>query len=45
MSSAAGVVRELWSQARGQIARGTEYWTDPPTEAPPAWRAEWVERY
>ena len=29
----------------GQIARGTEYWVDPPTEDPPAWRAEWVERY
>ena len=29
----------------GRITRGTEYWVDPPTEAPPAWRAEWVERY
>jgi ketosteroid isomerase-like protein len=29
----------------GQVARGTEYWVDPPTGDPPAWRAEWVERY
>jgi ketosteroid isomerase-like protein len=29
----------------GQIVRGTEYWVDPPSADPPAWRAEWVERY
>jgi ketosteroid isomerase-like protein len=29
----------------GQIVRGTDYWVDPPTGDPPAWRAEWVERY
>ena len=29
----------------GQIARATEYWVDPPTTDPPAWRARWVERY
>jgi ketosteroid isomerase-like protein len=29
----------------GQIVRGIEYWVDPPTGDPPAWRAEWVERY
>jgi ketosteroid isomerase-like protein len=29
----------------GQIARGTEYWIDPPSEDPPAWREQWVERY
>lgn len=29
----------------GRIVRGTEYWVDPPSGDPPAWRAEWVERY
>jgi ketosteroid isomerase-like protein len=29
----------------GRIVRGTEYWVDAPTDEPPAWRAEWVERY
>ena len=29
----------------GRIVRATEYWVDPPTEDPPAWRAQWVERY
>ena len=29
----------------GQVASGTEYWVDPPANDPPAWRAEWVERY
>ncbi len=29
----------------GRIARGTEYWVDPPSGDPPAWRAAWVERY
>lgn len=28
-----------------RVVRGTEYWVDPPTEHPPAWRAQWVERY
>jgi ketosteroid isomerase-like protein len=28
-----------------QVVGGTEYWVDPPTEEPPAWRSEWVERY
>jgi ketosteroid isomerase-like protein len=27
------------------VARGTEYWLDPLVEEPPAWRAQWVERY
>ncbi len=31
--------------ADGRIVRGTEYWVDPPSGDPPAWRAEWVERY
>lgn len=29
----------------GLIVRATEYWVDPPTAEPPAWRAQWVERY
>jgi ketosteroid isomerase-like protein len=29
----------------GRIARATEYWVDPPSGEPPAWRARWVERY
>ena len=29
----------------GRIMCGTEYWVDPPSGDPPAWRAEWVERY
>ena len=29
----------------GRIVRATDYWVDPPTEDPPAWRAQWVERY
>jgi limonene-1,2-epoxide hydrolase len=29
----------------GRIVRGTEYWVDPPAGDPPAWRAQWVERY
>lgn len=28
-----------------RIVRATEYWVDPPSGPPPAWRAEWVERY
>jgi ketosteroid isomerase-like protein len=28
----------------GKIARATEYWLDPPTAPPPAWRSQWVER-
>ena len=28
-----------------QVARGVEYWVDPPKGDPPAWRTEWVERY
>jgi ketosteroid isomerase-like protein len=27
----------------GRIARGTEYWVSQSQEAPPAWRAQWVE--
>jgi ketosteroid isomerase-like protein len=29
----------------GLIERVTEYWVDPPIGDPPAWRAQWVERY
>jgi ketosteroid isomerase-like protein len=29
----------------GRIERATEYWVDPPSGDPPAWRAQWVERY
>ena len=29
----------------GKIARATEYWISHATEAPPQWRAQWVERY
>ena len=29
----------------GRIVSGTEYWVDPATDDPPAWRARWAERY
>ena len=29
----------------GQIVHATEYWVAPPSGDPPAWRAQWVERY
>ncbi|HST26114.1 MAG TPA: nuclear transport factor 2 family protein [Gaiellaceae bacterium] len=31
--------------ANGQIVRATDYWVDPPSGDPPAWRSQWVERY
>jgi SnoaL-like protein len=29
--------------AEPKIARATEYWIDPPSGPPPAWRSQWVE--
>jgi ketosteroid isomerase-like protein len=35
----------FYKVADGQIVHATDYWVDPPGEDPPAWRAQWVERY